>query len=98
MSRPWNLIRPPTILPMLDGRLAAAGFADDAHRLAGHNCAGEIHDGRYLAAPREEGDGEVLDLDDRLGVFDVRGFDGFVHLGTPVSLSSIVRAARRRED
>ena len=50
------------------GRLAAAGFADDAHRLARHDRAGKIHDRRDLALAGEEGDRQVLDLEDRLGV------------------------------
>jgi hypothetical protein len=49
------------------GRLAAAGFADDAHRFARHDRAGKVHDGRYLALAGEEGDRQILDLDDRLG-------------------------------
>jgi hypothetical protein len=35
-------------------------------------CAGKIHHGGDLAAPGEEGDRQVLDLEDRLGAIDVR--------------------------
>jgi hypothetical protein len=86
MSLPLNLMRPPTIFADVGQvahdaerhrRLAAAGFADDAHRLARHDVAGEVHDGGDLAALGEEGDGEVLDLQDGIGAFDVRG-DSFI--------------------
>src|SRR5262249_30794066 len=45
-------------------RLAATGLPDDAHRLARHDAAGEIHDRRDLARPGEERNGEVFDLQD----------------------------------
>ena len=103
MSLPLNLMRPPTIFPMLERSrmmpsdtvdLPQPGFADDAHRLAGHHRAGKVHDGRDLAAPREEGDRQVLDLEDRFGVAcpDAASFIGSLS----VNPSSIARAARRQ--
>ena len=47
------------------GRLAAAGFADDADRLAGHHGQVEVDHGRDLAGAREIGDAEVLALQNR---------------------------------
>ena len=91
MSLPWNLMRAADDLPDVGevahdaerhGRLAAAGFADDAHRLARHDRAGEVHDGGYLAAAGEEGDRQVLDLEDRLAAFMARS-------SVSISLSSI---------
>ena len=77
------------------GRLAAAGFADDAHRLARHDGAGEVHHRRDFAAPGKEGDREVFDFEDRFGWLILAA--SFI-ISSPVSLSSIVRAARRRAD
>ena len=48
-----------------DGRLAAAGFADDALRLAGHELQVEVDDGRDLAGAREVGDAEIAALEHR---------------------------------
>src|SRR5690606_26228314 len=84
--------------PQRNGGLAAAGFPHYAHRLPGHDLAGKIHHRRYLALAGEEGNRQVLDFDDRLGVLNVCGFDGFVHGEPPISLSSIVRAARQPGD
>ena len=47
------------------GRLAAAGLADDAHRLAGQHRAGKVHDGGDFAAAREERDRQIVDFKDR---------------------------------
>ena len=49
------------------GRLAAAGFADEPHRLARHHLAGEIHHRRDFRHAREERDVEIADFKDRLG-------------------------------
>ena len=70
-----------------DGGFAAAGFPDDSHRLARHDRAGKVHDRRNLEVPGEEGDGEVLDLQDGGGGLR----DGCVH--GQLNPSSIVRAS-----
>ncbi len=48
-----------------DRGLAAAALADEAHRLAGLDDAGKVHDGGDFPQPGEEADREVLDLEDR---------------------------------
>ena len=74
------------------GRLAAAGFADDAHRLARLHRAGKVHDGRYLAAAREERDGQVLDFEDRCCGIP----DGLVHGNLHQSFIDCSRSASAR--
>jgi hypothetical protein len=64
--------------------LAAAGFAHQPHRLAGHDLAGKIHDGRDFAGPGEERDRQVVDFQDR-----------FAHVDLSLSPSGTARAARR---
>ena len=52
-----------------DRRFAAAEFADEPHRLAGHDLAGEIHHRRNFAGAGEERDAEAVDFEDRFGHF-----------------------------
>ena len=49
-----------------DRRLAAARFADQSHRLAGHDPAGKVHDRRDFAGSSEERDAETVDFEDRI--------------------------------
>ena len=74
MSRPLNRISPDMMRAVLahilhdgerHGRLAAAGFADDADRLARHHRQVEVDHRRDLAGAREVGDAEVLAFEDR---------------------------------
>ena len=74
MSRPSKRISPRDDAAVLaqilhdgerDGGLAAAGFADDALRLARHELQVEVDDGGDFAGAREVGDAEVAALEHR---------------------------------
>ena len=66
MSRPWNLIVPAHVIH--DGErhrgLAAAGLADDAVGLAGHQLQVEVHHGRNLAGAHEIRDTQIVAFKD----------------------------------
>ena len=49
-----------------DRRLAAAQFADQTHRLSGHDPAGEVHDRRNFSAACEERNAEAVDFEQRI--------------------------------
>ena len=50
-----------------DRRLAAAQFADQSHRLPGHDLAREVHDRRNFAAAGEERNAQSVDLENGIG-------------------------------
>ena len=71
--------------PKRHGGFPATRFTHEAHGLARHHRAGEIHHRRDLAQAREEADGEVLDFQDRSVI-------GLCH---GISPSGFLRAGRR---